>query len=191
MRIKNFIASLFIAFSCAIGLQAQNYPAGSPVAINGKLKVSGTQLVNECGEAVQLRGMSTHGPQWFGQCYNRSSIQALVNDWGVSVFRWAMYVEEKGYITNPSGYRQKIDEMADICENLGIYFLIDWHVLTPGDPNAHKTEALEFWKYMSQKHGQKKHVLYEICNEPNGGVDWQRVRDYADDVIKAIRSNND
>lgn len=181
---------MLIAFACMTGLQAQNYPAGSPVAVNGKLKVSGTQLVNACGDPVQLRGMSTHGPQWFGNCISKSAVETLKNDWGITVFRWAMYVQETGYITNPSGYRTKIDEMADICEELGIYFLIDWHVLTPGDPNANKSESLEFWQYMSNKHGKKPHILYEICNEPNG-VDWSKVKSYADDVVKLIRDNND
>lgn len=188
--LSKWILCALMAFLFCFNLNAQNYPANSPVAINGKLKVSGTQLVNECGNAVQLRGMSTHGPQWFGQCYNKSAITTLVKDWGISVFRWAMYVEEDGYITNPSGFRSKIDEMVDICGELGIYCLIDWHVLTPGDPNAHKSEAIEFWKYMSQKHGNKAHVLYEICNEPNR-VDWSTVKNYATDVIKAIRDNND
>ena len=171
-------------------INAQNYPANSPVALNGKLKVSGTQLVNECGNPIQLRGMSTHGPQWFRNCYSEASLDVLVKDWGISIFRLAMYVEEQGYITNPSGWRQWIDSYVDYCGQRGIYCLIDWHVLNPGNPNAHKDDAIEFWKYMSQKHGQKAHVLYEICNEPNG-VGWSDVKNYATDVVKAIRDNND
>ena len=31
----------------------------------GALRVEGTKLVNEAGEAVQLRGVSTHGLSWF------------------------------------------------------------------------------------------------------------------------------
>ncbi len=187
--------SKWILCALAIGLfstniNAQNYPANSPVALNGKLKVSGTQLVNECGNPIQLRGMSTHGPQWFRNCYSESSLDVLVKDWGISIFRLAMYVEEQGYITNPSGWRQWIDSYVDYCGQRGIYCLIDWHVLNPGNPNAHKDDAIEFWKYMSQKHGQKAHVLYEICNEPNG-VGWSDVKNYATDVVKAIRDNND
>lgn len=187
--------SKWIFCALAIGLfstniNAQNYPANSPVALNGKLKVSGTQLVNECGNPIQLRGMSTHGPQWFRNCYSEASLDVLVKDWGISIFRLAMYVEEQGYITNPSGWRQWIDSYVDYCGQRGIYCLIDWHVLNPGNPNAHKDDAIEFWKYMSQKHGQKAHVLYEICNEPNG-VGWSDVKNYATDVVKAIRDNND
>src|SRR5690606_22859030 len=67
------VAFLFISTN----LLAQ-YPAGSPVAINGKLSVIGTQLSNECGNPVQLRGMSSHGVQWYGNCVNTSSLDYLV-----------------------------------------------------------------------------------------------------------------
>lgn len=169
-------------------LQAQ-YPAGSPVAINGKLKIVGTQLTNECGNAVQLRGMSTHGPQWFANCYNTQALDALVNNWGIDVFRIAMYVQEGGYVNNPTYWKNWIDQMVDACAARGIYCMIDWHVLNPGDPNANITEAREFWTYMSNKHKGKKHVLYEICNEPNG-VNWSTVKTYANDIIPRIRAND-
>src|SRR5688500_1145089 len=87
------------------------YPAGSPVAINGKLKVVGSQMVNECGKPVQLRGMSTHGPQWFQNCYTTSALDALVKDWGIDIYRIAMYVEEGGYVNNPSYWKTWIDNM--------------------------------------------------------------------------------
>lgn len=166
-----------------------NYPSGSPVALNGRLKVVGTQMVNECGKPVQLRGMSTHGPQWFGNCICSESLDVLVNDWGISLFRLAMYVEEGGYVKNPSQWRSWIDQYVDECEKRGIYCLIDWHVLNPGNPNNNLSAAKEFWDYMSKKHGSKKHVLYEICNEPNG-VDWSVVKNYAEAVIPVIRAND-
>jgi len=188
--LSKLVLSTLTAGLLCTNVNAQNYPANSPVAINGKLKVSGTQLVNACGDPVQLRGMSTHGPQWFGNCYSESSLNTLVKDWGISIFRLAMYVEEQGYITNPNNWKQWIDKYVDLCEQHGIYCLIDWHVLNPGNPNAHKSDAIDFWKYMSQKHGQKAHVLYEICNEPNG-TGWSDVKSYATDVVKTIRDNND
>lgn len=45
-----FIAALLI-FTTINPVSAQ-YPVGSPVAINGKLKVTGTQLTNECGNKI-------------------------------------------------------------------------------------------------------------------------------------------
>ena len=179
---------LFIISLLSSSLFAQ-YPAGSPVAINGRLQVTGTHLVNQCGNPVQLRGMSSHGVQWFPNCYNESSITALATDWGADVFRIAMYVQEGGYVTNPSYWKSWIDNMVAICGSKGIYCIIDWHVLNPGDPNANLTEARDFWSYMSAKHAADKHVLYEICNEPNG-VSWATIKSYANDIIPRIRTND-
>jgi aryl-phospho-beta-D-glucosidase BglC (GH1 family) len=165
------------------------YPAGSPVAINGKLRISGSQMVNECGNPVQLRGMSTHGPQWFENCYTTASLDAMVRDWGIDIFRIAMYVQEGGYVNDPAKWRTWIDNMVNECAKRGIYCMIDWHVLNPGDPNANIVQAREFWTYMSQKHAGKKHVLYEIANEPNG-VTWSTVKTYANDIIPRIRAND-
>jgi aryl-phospho-beta-D-glucosidase BglC (GH1 family)/PKD repeat protein len=190
-RYKLLSASLIILMGSlltTIPASAQ-YPAGSPVGVNGKLKVSGTQLVNECGNAVQLRGMSTHGPQWFQNCYTTSALDALANNWGIDVFRIAMYVQEGGYVNNPSFWKTWIDNMVDACGSRGVYCVIDWHVLNPGDPNANITESRDFWTYMSTKHKNKKHVLYEICNEPNG-VNWATIKTYANDIIPRIRAND-
>ncbi|MCQ2234531.1 MAG: cellulase family glycosylhydrolase [Paludibacteraceae bacterium] len=190
IKLYKVVLGIFLLFLGCLNASAQNYPANTPVALNGKLKVSGTQLVNACGNPIQLRGMSTHGPQWYQNCYSEESLDVLVKDWGISIFRLAMYVEEQGYVNNPNFWRGWIDNMVDACGKRGIYCLIDWHVLNPGNPNANKSAAIDFWKYMSTKHGSKAHVLYEICNEPNG-VDWGTVKSYATDIISTIRNNND
>lgn len=168
------------------------YPAGSPVAINGKLQVKGTQLVNECGYPVQLRGMSTHGPQWSGNCICEESLNTMVKEWGIDLFRIAMYEDKgaDGYLANPSYWSQWIDKYVNECEKHGIYCIIDWHVLNPGNPNANIEGAKTFWKETTEKYKNKKHVLYEICNEPNG-CQWADVKKYAETIIPIIRNNND
>lgn len=163
--------------------------AQSPVAANGRLSVSGTSLVNESGEPIQLRGMSSHGPQWFSYCYNYDAMATMVNTWGVDIFRLAMYVEEDGYVLDPEFWKSWIDDMVDLTGQFGVYSLIDWHVHEPGDPMANIEEARDFWDHMSSTHAGKEHVIYEICNEPNG-VDWNRVRQYANDIIPIIRAND-
>jgi aryl-phospho-beta-D-glucosidase BglC (GH1 family)/PKD repeat protein len=161
----------------------------TPVGANGQLSISGTFLTNKNGTPIQLRGLSTHGPQWYSSCLNFNSINAMVNDWGIDVLRLAMYVEEEGYIVNPAYWKSWIDDMVDICGQYGIYCIIDWHVHNPGDPWSNIDDARDFWEYMSSQHAGKKHVLYEICNEPNG-VDWSRVKSYAEEIIPIIRSND-
>ena len=181
-KMKHFVGVLMF-LSCSLFMSAANYPAGSPVALNGKLKVVGTQLVNACGNPVQLRGMSTHGPQWFENCICPEMLDVLVDDWKIDVFRIAMYVQEQGYVTNPNKWKNFIDTYVDECANRGIYCMIDWHVLNPGNPNANLDDAKDFWNYMSQKHGSKEHVLFEICNEPNGGCTWSTVKEYAETIL--------
>ena len=43
---------------------------------------------------------------------------------------------------------------------------------------------------MSQKHGSKGSVLYEICNEPNGEIHWPQIKSYAEEIIPIIRKND-
>ncbi len=178
-----------------------NYPVGSPVYYNGKLSVQGTQMVNECGNPVQLKGMSSHGLAWFPQCYTEESLSVLVNDWHIDIFRLAIYTHEKGGYCKTDGtqwkskedYNAYIDELVAICGKLGIYCIIDWHILQEGSGNPKNTldDAIPFWEYMSAKHKDDKHVLYEICNEPNGFmVRWSDVKEYADKVIPVIRAND-
>jgi len=117
----------------------------TPLAANGQLKVINRQLSNEAGKAIQLRGMSSHGLQWFGQCYNASAVQTLATQWGADIFRAALYVDEGGYLTNPAGFRAQVDNIVDWTAQSGIYCVIDWHILNPGDPNIHLNEAKEFF----------------------------------------------
>ena len=49
--------------------------------------------------------------------------------------------------------------------------IIDWHILSDGNPNQHKDEALEFFDEMSSKYAGYNNVIYEICNEPQNS-DW-------------------
>lgn len=175
--------------------------AQSPVDKYGKLKLVGLQLSSECGNPVQLRGISTHGPQWFNNCYNSNSIASVAKDWKADVFRLALYVEEGGYVNNPSYWKSWIDSQVDEVGKNGMYCIIDWHVLADGDPNKNIDAAKDFWDYMSKKHGKKKHVIYEICNEPNERylygnsanettVNWAKIKTYAETIIPIIRAND-
>lgn len=160
---------------------------------HGKLKLDGVHLVDKNGDKIQLMGISSHGLQWFGECATKESISFLVKNWGINLFRAAMYIGSNGYATTPS-LADKVDEIVRWCEDLGIYVMIDWHVLEPGDPNAYLTSegaptglAIDYWKSVATKYKDKDHVLYEIANEPNG-VTWSTVKAYHDSVIPAIRA---
>jgi|GEM_PF-1075271 len=163
-------------------------PTGTtPLAINGQLHVCGVNLCNQYNKPIQLRGMSTHGLQWFSQCYTDASLNTLANDWKADVLRIAMYVNEKGYETDPAGFTAKVNTLVDMAEARGMYAIIDFHILTPGDPNVNLANAKTFFQNVATRNANKKNVIYEIANEPNG-VSWDQIRTYANQVIPVVRN---
>ena len=73
---------------------------------------------------------------------------------------------------------------------LGMYVIVDWHILHDLDPNKYKSDAIAFFDEMSREFKDQDNVIYEICNEPNGGTSWSQVKSYALEVIPVIRAND-
>ena len=157
----------------------------------GRLKVTGTQLTDATGKAVQLKGMSTFGLQWYPAIVDPDSFKALAQDWGCDVVRLAMYVGENGYATHPE-VKAVVEKGIQLAIAQGMYVIIDWHVLTPGNPNDPVYSGAEaFFKDMATKYGAYPHVIYEIMNEPNGLLSWAKdLKPYAQRIVKAIRSKD-
>ncbi|MFD7690076.1 cellulase family glycosylhydrolase [Streptomyces sp. NPDC059781] len=160
---------------------------GTPVDINGQLHVCGVNLCNQHDRPIQLRGMSTHGIQWFSQCYNTASLDALAEDWRSDLLRISMYVQEDGYETDPAGFTNRVNGLVDMAEDRGMYAVIDFHTLTPGDPNFNLDRAKTFFASVAARNAGKNNVIYEIANEPNG-VSWAGIKSYAEQVIPVIRA---
>lgn len=168
-------------------------PSGSPVAKHGQLSVKGANIVDQNGNKFQLLGMSTHGLGWFPDAVSKQSFKVFRDDWGCNSIRLAMYIEESWggseslYLAQPSKNYQLVTKGVDACIELGMYVVVDWHVLNPGDPTTHTKEAKEFFAKIAKEYGDSPNIIYEICNEPNGNVSWSKVKSYADEVIKEIR----
>lgn len=167
--------------------QAPVAAALTPVAANGQLKIVGTQVQNQHGKAVQLRGMSTHGIQWYWNCVNNASLDALANDWKADVLRISMYVQEGGYETDPAGFTAKVNQAIRMASDRGMYAVVDFHQLSPGDPNYNLANAKRFFTDIANANKNRNNIIYEIANEPNN-VSWARIRDYAHQVIPVIRA---
>ncbi|GGM09333.1 cellulase family glycosylhydrolase [Micromonospora yangpuensis] len=163
--------------------------AQTPAAINGKLRVCGANLCNQYGKPIQLRGMSSHGIQWFPRCYQDPALDALATDWNSDLFRIAMYVQEDGYETDPAGFTARVNDLVEKATARGMYAMIDFHTLTPGDPTFNLERAKTFFRAVSARHANKDNVIYEITNEPNG-VSWSTIKNYAEQVIPVIRAND-
>lgn len=166
----------------------------TPVATHGRLSVKGADLVDAKGRKFQLRGISTHGINWdVGYPYvNKAAFQTLRDDWGANAVRLAMYTSEyNGYCSGGSkaALRTQIYKGVQYATELGMYVIIDWHILNDGNPMAQVTEARKFFGWMAGKYKNQKNIIYEICNEPNG-CSWSTIKKYATQVIKSIRKKD-
>ena len=174
---------------CLLGFNSQTH-AQTPVQKNGQLQVIGTKLCNQYGNPIQLRGMSTHGIQWYGwgSCLTAASLDALAYDWGADILRISLYVQEGGYETDPTGFTNQVNRLIEEATARGMYALVDWHQLTPGDPNANLARAKTFFSAIANTHKNKNNIIYDICNEPNSGATWAKIKTYADQMIPFIRA---
>lgn len=169
-------------------------------SVGGKLQLldkNGIKtLCGEDGNPIQLRGMSTHGLQWFPQVINNNAFAALSNDWDSNVIRLAMYVAEDGYASNPSVKQSVINGINYAIAN-DMYVIVDWHMINPGNPSdSVYSGAQSFFNEISNLYPNNKNIIYELCNEPNsenGGVSndaagWAQVKAYATPIIQLLRN---
>lgn len=148
--------------------------AETPVGQHGALSVkkvaayAAPTIVDKAGKAVQLRTVSTHGVQWFPGYVNKAAFQSLRDEWGINAVRLALYPREGGYLQgNQSLMDSKIEEGVEAAKELGMYVIIDWHVLSY-NPNEDLESAKTFFKKYATKYKDYNNVIFEICNEPTG-----------------------
>jgi endoglucanase len=181
-------AGLLAVGATAVPASAGAQPA-TPLAQHGALEVCGTTLCGENGQPVQLRGMSTHGTQWFEHCVTDESLDVLSGDWGADVLRVSTYVQEDGYETDPEYFTDLASRIIDQATARGMYVIVDWHMLTPGDPNANTELAERFFTDITARHGDQDNLIYEIANEPSG-VGWQSIKSYAEEMVPVVRAGD-
>jgi len=162
------------------------------VSYNGYLHVENAVIKNSRNETFQLKGISSHGIQWYSDIITYDSLKQLRDNFNVNVFRIAIYTEENGYIYNKDNIKNKTIEIINDCIALDIYVVIDWHILSDGDPNKYINESNEFFNEISKKYKYTPNIIYEICNEPNGdNVSWlESIKPYAERIISTIRKNS-
>lgn len=164
-------------------VELSGYPRLSP------LSVKGTQLCDEKGQPVLLRGISSHGIAWYPEYTNYRALKTL-KDHKANVFRIAMYVEQNdGYLEEPEWNRKLLYSAIENSLAAGLYTIVDWHVLRDEDPNKHIDQAIAAFEEITRRYGDEPGILYEICNEPNGDTDYDDIKAYADQVIPVIRKN--
>ena len=170
--------------------EAPSVDDSTPFGQHGALHVENGKLTDADGNVVQLYGMSTHGIAWFPQYINYDSFRTLRDDWNTNCIRLAMYTAEYGgYCAggDKEQLKQLVRDGVSYATELGMYVIVDWHILSDCDPNQNKDEAIAFFREMSEAFADNDNVLYEICNEPNSGTSWDSIKSYAEKVIPVIR----
>ena len=179
----------------ADGEEAHVYDDGRARPSNaGKLQVVDGKLCDEQGTPVMLRGVSSQELIVTESFLNEQLFEELSRDAGVNLFRLAVYTHGVGIIGyctkgDRARYDADVQKGVELAKNEDMYVIIDWHILSDGDPNIYKEEAKEFFARMAETYKDYNNVLYEICNEPNG-VDWATVKGYAKEIIPIIREKD-
>ena len=184
---------IFTLVSLLLAFTLQGYAS---VSSWGKLKLVGNQLCSESGNPVQLRGWSTHGKNWQGSCFDEKSDFELMKNNGANMARIAMYLTDGG-----SEDIEWVKQCIQWTNELDMYCLVDWHILTPGNPNSSTYSGAEnFFKSLSSFviSNNYKNVVYEICNEPNEDTDgdphrpkvWGWIKKYCNKILPAIAAND-
>lgn len=144
----------------------------TPYEVHGNLSVgkssaySAPVILDKNGNPFQLRGASTHGVQWFPEYINEDAFRTLRDDWGINTVRLALYPREGGYLQGSKDRMdQKIAEGVSAAEKLGMYIILDWHVLNY-NPNDDLEAARSFFRTYASKYASCGNMLFEICNEP-------------------------
>ncbi len=190
---KLTLALLCILLLCGCGAK-QSFDGKDRPSVSGQLKVLDGKLCRENGKGVILRGLSNNGVSVSERYINADTFHDLSHFFGANVIRLALYtygVGSVGYCTGADQSRlyKAVIDAVDYAEKEDMYAMIDWHILSDGDPNRYLEESLAFFGNVSKDCKDKKNVLYEICNEPNG-VDWNTIKAYAEKVIPVIREND-
>lgn len=168
-------------------------PEGSPVALHGKLQVVGTQLQDEAGAPVQLKGVSSTNWETIPYGESKPALAYMRDNWKLSVIRAAMGVDSGtvSYLSNPTGAQSKVDEIVRHAIELGVYVLVDWHT---EEAISQQAKAVAFFTAMAKEYAAFPNVIWEPYNEPNGPkgarYTWAQIKPYHEAVVAAIRAED-
>jgi endoglucanase len=168
--------------------EAQGAAAPTPVQRHGKLRVSGTDLVDQNGAVVQLKGPSSMWLNWetAGFAYNCRGIKYLRDGWNATVVRAAMGVEPAGgYLTNPLAAKTAAKNVVSAAVAMGLYVIVDWH---DHAAHNHRDQAIAFFQEMAETYRGVPNVLYEIYNEPTRASWATGIKPYHEAVVAEIRA---
>jgi endoglucanase len=157
---------------CAAALLA--FADSTFVEDHGRLSLGGshkTQIVDQNGNAVQLRGISTFSPPYFANCIQQDAFQHMVG-MGATMVRIAMDADTQYW------------DAVDQASAAGLYVLIDYHYI--GAKPIADDNARNFFRTAATRFHSYNNVIYELFNEP-ADMAWSELKQYHEAMLAVIR----
>ena len=148
-----------------------------------RLQVVGSQLCDESGSPVTLRGISLGWHNLWPRFYNKGAVKWLAKEWHADVIRAAVGASsvDDNYLENPEFAIQCVTPVIEAAIKNKVYVIIDWH-----SHEMHTAQAKSFFSQMAKKYGKHPNIIYELYNEPVNDS-WQDLKQYATEIITEIR----
>ncbi len=148
-----------------------------------RLQVVGSQLCDESGSPVMLRGISLGWHNLWPRFYNKGAVKWLAKEWHADVIRAAVGASsvDDNYLENPEFALQCVTPVIEAAIKNKVYVIIDWH-----SHEMHTAQAKSFFSQMAKKYGKHPNIIYELYNEPVNDS-WEDLKQYATEIITEIR----
>lgn len=194
MEKRNIVIGAIVIFLIAIAFViSKTYNQNISYEMTTKdvswLKVNSNKIETELGEQILLKGISSHGFEWYSDLLSENAFKYLRKEFDINTFRIAIYPNENFDL---EAIKSKLYPIVDKLIELDLYVILDWHTLEERDPNVYIEDSKVFFSEVSKKYSDVPNVLYEICNEPNSNpVTWdEHIKPYAEKIIPIIRENS-
>lgn len=163
----------------------------------GPLRASSNRLVEARGASVRLHGVMPADPARLDSrgMFNRDFYTQIAAT-GANAVRIAVHPEP--WVDDPDYLWRHLDPVVGWAGEMGMYVIVDWHYIgniatgsgdeMPDIDNPPRELTLEFWKQVSAYFRDAPNVLFDIWNEPAGGISAQTWQRSATEVVQAIRA---
>ena len=174
------------------------------------ITVEGSNLVDDGGEAVVLRGFNIADPQKLhGSKRWNEEIFDVARSWGANTVR--VPIHPLSWRHNGKNWMlARLDEAVLWANERGMYLIIDWHSIGNLDTELFQhpmyettfSETMNFWRDVALRYRNIPTIaVYELFNEPThnyigvnpeslGRYDWERWREMMEELVDIVRAYN-
>ena len=149
------------------------------------LRVVKTQVRDDRGERVRLRGVNAASMEWTsdGEGHILDTVATAIRDWHVNVIRLSLaqdrwFGKAREQKDDGKAYRALVAQVVDACASRGCYIILDLHWSDAGEwgqqIGQHKMpdrNSVAFWKEAAAAYKNHPAVIFDLYNEPHD-VSW-------------------